>query len=211
MVDAGHINEAKSAITLLLSYGDLEPPLKQSLMQQVSQPIEGYRLQLEQFINQQQPFLVSYGRPDKSLFDFTVYYAELNLIEKRLYLQVWCQEVEDNRDIPELKHNRTLRLDRIQALAAIDGQWRGQLDSIDVEIHLLRGLARAYEARFNDVVDERLDDLRRVIRRIHNTFWFFREVHRYGADCVIVGPEHVRDRYVRELANMMALYAPKNR
>ncbi|WP_346292940.1 hypothetical protein [Sphaerothrix gracilis] len=77
MVDAGHINEAKSVITLLLSYGDLEPPLKQSLMQQVSQPIEGYRLQLEQFINQQQPFLVSYGRPDQSLFDFTVYYAEL--------------------------------------------------------------------------------------------------------------------------------------
>jgi len=97
-----------------------------------------------------------------------------------------------------LEHNRTLRLDRIQAVVPISGQWQGQLDQLLVEVHFLKGLIHAYESRLEDVEDERMDDIRRVVRRIHNTFWFFREVRRYGADCVVIGPDNVRDRFARD-------------
>ena len=100
-------------------------------------------------------------------------YAELTPYEKRLYLQIWCEETADNRDVPELEHNRTLRLDRIQAVVPISGQWHGQLDQILVEVHFLNGLVHAYEPHLEDVEDQKIDDIRRVVRRIHNSFWFF--------------------------------------
>jgi hypothetical protein len=47
LVDTGHIEEAKSVITLLIDRGDLEAPLRQDLIQQVSQSMEGWRIQVD--------------------------------------------------------------------------------------------------------------------------------------------------------------------
>lgn len=207
LVDAGHIGEAKSVITLLLENAELSAPVRQELMRQVGQPVEGWRIQLEQLINDCQPFHLVYGKPNGDLIEFTVRHAQLTPYEKRLYLQIWCEETADNRDVSELEHNRTLRLDRIQAIVPINGQWQGQLDQILVEVHFLKGLVHAYESRWEDVEDERIGDVRRVVRRIHNTFWFFREVRRYGADCVVVGPKAVRDRFAQEVAAMARHYS----
>jgi len=206
LVDAGHIGEAKSVITLLLENVELPTPARQSLMRQVGQPIEGWRIQLEQLINDRQPFHLVYGKPNHDLIEFTVRYAELTPYEKRLYLQIWCEETADNRDVPELEHNRTLRLDRIQAVVPISGQWHGQLDQILVEVHFLNGLVHAYEPHLEDVEDQKIDDIRRVVRRIHNSFWFFREVRRYGADCIVIGPEEVRQRFAKDVVAMAAHY-----
>lgn len=206
LVDAGHIGEAKSVITLLLENVELSAPARQALMRQVGQSIEGWRIQLEQLISHRQPFHLVYGRPNGAVMEFTVRYAQLTPYEKRLYLQIWCEETADNHDVPELEHNRTLRLDRIQAVVPISGQWQGQLDQILVEVHFLKGLIHAYESRLEDVEDERMDDIRRVVRRIHNTFWFFREVRRYGADCVVMGPEEVRDRFAQDAIAMARHY-----
>jgi predicted DNA-binding transcriptional regulator YafY len=41
--------------------------------------------------------------------------------------------------------------------------------------------------------------IRRVVRKVSNTFWFLREVMQYGEDCVIVSPESVRDRVKQKL------------
>ncbi len=206
LVDAGHIGEAKSVITLLLENVELSAPARQALMRQVGQSIEGWRIQLEQLISNRHPFHLVYGRPNGDVMEFSVRYAQLTPYEKRLYLQIWCEETADNRDVPELEHNRTLRLDRIQAVVPISGQWQGQLDQILVEVHFLRGLIHAYESRLEDVEDERMGDIRRVVRRIHNTFWFFREVRRYGADCVVIGPDEVRDRFAQEAIAMARHY-----
>jgi predicted DNA-binding transcriptional regulator YafY len=48
---------------------------------------------------------------------------------------------------------------------------------------------------------------RRVVRGITNTFWFFREVRRYGADCVVVGPKEVRERFARDAVAMARHYS----
>ena len=132
--------------------------------------------------------------------------------ERRHYLECWCEETEGNQDLPELQHNWTLRLDRIPeaAIIPIRGTWRSQLDTLDVELHLLKGLAFAYEAKPIDVSNEWLRDrhppVRRVIRRISNTFWFFRDILRYGEDCLIVSPNAVQERFQQKLQTLYHAY-----
>ncbi|MDB9527147.1 WYL domain-containing protein [Oscillatoria sp. CS-180] len=78
-----------------------------------------------------------------------------------------------------------------------------------VEFHLLNRLAIAYQSKSKtDRLDEKNPEtgIRRVQRRIHNTFWFFREVRRYGADCVVIGPEEVRDRFAQDEIAMAKHY-----
>jgi len=47
-----------------------------------------------------------------------------------------------------------------------------------------------------------------VVRRIANTFWFFRELLPYGEDCVVVGSESLRDRFITKLRSLHARYEP---
>ena len=51
------IGEAQTVLVLLLERGNLEAPLRQSLMKQVSQPNQGWRIQIEDCMKKQQPFL----------------------------------------------------------------------------------------------------------------------------------------------------------
>ncbi len=206
LIDAGHIEEAKSVITLLLDFGDLAPPLRQRLMQQVSLPAEGWRIQLDQLIQAKQPFHLVYGKPSGDLSEFTVRYAELVPYEKRLYLQLWCEELGSRPEIAALQHNRSLRLDRIQGLVPVTGQWRGQLDTLAVELQLQGGLIHGYGSRPEDIEDVMTADARRIVRQVSNVFWFFREVRRYGPDCVVIGPAEVRDRFAKEIARLYQQY-----
>ncbi|GAC1481661.1 MAG: hypothetical protein NVS2B14_21050 [Chamaesiphon sp.] len=142
---------------------------------------------------------------------FTICYARIAFREKRQYLECWCEETEGNQDLPELQHNWTLRLDRISdaALVPVKGQWRSSLDTVDAEIHLLGGLAFAYQARPNDKFNEWMTDrpnVRRVVRSISNTFWFFREVLPYGEDCILVGSESLRSRFITKLRSLCEHY-----
>ena len=79
-----------------------------------------------------------------------VCHAQIVPYERRQYLECWCEEIEGNRELPELQHNWTLRLDRIpdaalKHLFQLNGApiWM----TLEIEIHLLRGLAFAYESK----------------------------------------------------------------
>jgi len=206
LVDADHLEEAKSVITLLIEKGNLEAPMRQDLMQQVSQPMEGWRIQVDQLIEQQQPFHLLYQNSQGQVLEYTVRYAEVMFYEKRYYLQIWCDETEDSQDLPELQHNRCFRLDRIQSIFPISGEWRGRFDTIDVQLNLSGWLVRAYEPKLDDISDELVGTVRRVTRRIVNPFWLIRDVFRYGEDCVIVSPESVRDRFKQKLRSLCEYY-----
>lgn len=211
LIDAGHIEEAETINALLANQGDKEAPLRQVLLQQLNQPIQDWRNQIDQLIGDRQPFRLRYRNSKGQELEYTVRYAEVRFYEKRFYLQIWCEETaeaeQDSPDMPEIWHNRCLRFDRILHIEPIPGVWKGELDSLKVYLHFYRGLANAYEPRPDeDLENTVLGDIRQVVRRVVNPFWLIRELLRYGKDCVIVAPDSVRERYKRELREICTSY-----
>lgn len=149
LIDAGHVEDARSIIALLVDRGNLEAPLRQSLLQQVNQPIRGWRREIDELRNKQQPFHLLYGNSQGQELEYTVRYAEIRFYEKRFYLLIWCEETADVEndipDLPELWHNRCLRLDRIKSVLEISGDWRDKLDYLKVHLHFRGWLVKAYD------------------------------------------------------------------
>ncbi|MGF1479103.1 MAG: helix-turn-helix transcriptional regulator [Cyanophyceae cyanobacterium] len=203
--DSGCIGDAQTLSSLLLERGQLEAPLRQAILQQVSQLSQAWRILIEQHIQNQQPFHLLYNNSQGEQWEYTVRYGEITFEEKRFYVQIWCEETEDivNPKFPELIHNRCLRIDRIQAVIPTDVPWRQEgVDTTKVYLHFYRGMVKAYEPKANDVSNEVVGDVRQVVRKVSNPFWLIREVFRYGEDCEIVSPDSVRD-YFREKINLL--------
>ena len=215
LVDAGQVEQALAIAQLLLERSELTLPLRQELEQFVAQPVAPWRLDVEQLIRRQQPFQLAYQDAAGLVWSFTVCYAELVTHEERQYLDCWCEETAGNQDLPELAHNWCLRLDRVAndaAITPVSGRWRSVgLDSISVEFHLRGRLAFAYRTKTEaDIVNEwhpEQPQVRRVVRSVPSTFWFFREVLRYGEDCEIIAPEIVRSQMHQKAVALATLYA----
>ena len=210
--DGGYFNEALTIAQLLLERSEINLPLREKLQTWVDAPGVAWRSQLDEYCRQQRPFRLAYQDAAERIWSFTVRRAVIASHEERQYLDCWCDETEGNRDVEALRHNWSLRLDRIPdevVLSPVAGCWQPRFGSVDVEFYLLNRLALGYRSKTDaDLVDEWLPEqpVRRVVRRIHNTFWFFRQVHRYGSDCRIVGPDEVRDRFVEELKETIGNY-----
>lgn len=213
LVDTGEIEMAVAIAQLLCERSELTIPLRAELEQFIAHPVQPWRLEVERYLLRQQPFQLSYQDAAERIWQFTIHYGEIATHEDRQYLDCWCEETAGNQDLPELAHNWCLRLDRITdaSVAQIGGAWRTGLAIIPVEMHLRRGLAFAYQSKTNrDEVNEWLGDspqVRRVVRRVTSTFWFIREVLRYGKDCEVISPAAIRDRLKQELELMSQLYS----
>lgn len=210
LTDAGKIEAALEIAHLLVERSELSLPLRKEVESFLENPPPTWRLEIDRYIHRQQPFQLSYQDAADRLLSFTIRCGCINLYEERKYLDCWCEETQGNQDLSDLVHNWSLRLDRITeaAIIPIEGKWRSQLDQIEVEMHLVRGLAFAYQAKSEDVTNEWLEDrrIRRVVRRVSSTFWFIREVLRYAPDCVIVSPDSVRDRLKQKLKSLCQQY-----
>ncbi|MEG4168258.1 MULTISPECIES: WYL domain-containing protein [unclassified Microcoleus] len=204
--DSGEVEAAQIVMALLLDKANLETPFRQKLLEQVNQTAEAWRLRLNQLIDDRQPFRLFYQSGKDKLSEFTARSAKIRLYDKRLYLEIWCDDA-DPREIPELAHNRCLRLDKIVNLLPASENWRETIDYLEVHLHFSRGLAGNYEAKEeDDVANEMVGDVRHVVKRVSSRFWLFREVFRYGKDCVIVSPQNVRDRFQQELIDLCRQY-----
>ena len=208
--DNGNILQAQTLLSLLLEQGELEVPLRQALEQLFKTPSDAWRTQVDEYINNQQPFHLLYRNAQEANLSYNVRYAQISFEEKRFYLEIWCEETEDlkNPDFPELIHNRCLRLDRIQGITPINRQWRKEgLDYLKVYLHFYRGLVKAYESKDNrDLSNEVIGEIRQVVRRVSNPFWLIREIFHYGEDCEIISPENVRQQFKRKLRSLCQRY-----
>jgi predicted DNA-binding transcriptional regulator YafY len=204
LTDIGQIEQARIVAELLLERSELSLPLRAEIERFLQNLPPPWRLEIDRYILREQPFQLTYQDAADRLWNFTVRYAKVTPHEKRQYLDCWCEETEGNQDIDDLQHNWCLRLDRIQeaAVTPVEGQWLPSLDQIEVEMHLLKGLAFGYRAKPEDCANDWLLDqprVRRVVRKVSNTFWFFREIAPYWDDCVIVSPDSLRDRIKQKL------------
>ena len=213
LVDAGKIEEAVAIAQLLIERSELTIPLRAELEQFIAKPVQSWRLQLERYIRQQQPFQLSYQDAAERVWQFTIRYAAIAVHEDRQYLDCWCEETEGAQGLEALQHNRSLRLDRITdaAMNRAAGEWRSLgLATILVELHLFRGLAFAYRSKRSiDVINEwheELPQVRRVVRQVSSTFWLLREILRYGQDCEVIAPESVRELMRQEILGMCDRY-----
>ncbi|OKH27445.1 WYL domain-containing protein [Chroogloeocystis siderophila] len=208
--DAGRIGEAQTILTLLLDRGNLETPLRQSLLKQLSQPAQAWRILVDEYREKKQPFYILYHDSQDKDREYTVRHAEIKFFDKRFYLLVWCEETadveDDSQQLPELWHNRCLRLERIRSIVPINGDWRGELDYIEVQLHFLGWMVKAYERKNDDIEDITIRDVRKVVRRVALPFWLIREVLRYEENCVIVSPEAMRDLLAAKLRTLCQLY-----
>ncbi|MCL6435915.1 MAG: WYL domain-containing protein [Leptolyngbyaceae cyanobacterium HOT.MB2.61] len=214
LIDVGEVQMAVAIAQLLLERSEITIPLRNELEQFIASPALPWRIEVERYIHRHQPFQLSYQDAAERIWNFTIRYAEITVHEDRQYLDCWCEETEGNQDIAELVHNWCLRIDRITdaAVTPIKGQWHPGLASIDVEMRLFGGLAFAYRSKTTkDEINEWLADspqVRRVVRQISSTFWFIREVLRYGQDCEVVSPQVVRDQIQREIQSLYKRYCP---
>ncbi|MEO1387145.1 MAG: WYL domain-containing protein [Cyanobacteria bacterium J06634_6] len=200
LVDKGKIQDAIAIAKLLISRSELTIPMRREIEKFLDRDIRPWRVQVERFINRQQPFRLSYQDAAENLWQFTVHYAKIVPREEREYLECWCVETTGSKDLPEFEHNRTLRLDRITeaAVSAVKASWRDGLDAMEVEMRLYGGLAAGYRSKQGrDILVEWQSEppqTLKVVRRITSTFWFERAILRYGADCEVVGPTAVREK-----------------
>jgi WYL domain len=209
LVDTGSLGDAQILVELLLAKATLTREYRQTLFQHVSQPEGGWRMEIDRYCEQKQPFRLLYKNPQsENPEEYSVRYAEIAFHDKRFYVDAWCEEVPDTPDYPEQMHNRCFRLDRIQALLPISGEWRELgLDSLIVQLHFYRGLIKAYE--FRQGIDEREEigeGVRRVWRRTSNPFWLLKDIRGYGKDCEIIAPESVRRQAREDARSMLANY-----
>lgn len=211
LTDNGKILEAQEIARLLLERSELSIPLRNKIEDFQNSPPQAWRIELDSYIRRQQPFQLSYqdatGRP----WTFTVRHARITPHEKRQYLDCWCEEIEGNLDLPELHHNWSLRLDRIPeaGITPIAGKWLPNLDEIEVEMHLFGRFAFSYEATQSDIETKLINTkppVKRVIRRVYNTYWFIREVLSLGSNCLVITPEILIAKIKQESMNLYQLY-----
>ncbi|NJM23759.1 MAG: WYL domain-containing protein [Richelia sp. SM1_7_0] len=216
--DSGYTGEAQTLSSLLLERGSLEAPMRQQVLQQISQPTEAWRVIIEQHLQNEQPFHLLYTNGQSEDLAYTVRYAEIAFEDNRgFYLYIWCDETEDipNPEYPELHHNRCLRLDRIKTILPINGHWHHQgLDYVKVHLHFYKGMVKAYEAKATsinrDISNEVIDGVRRVVKKAPHPFWLIRDVMKYAEDCEIVAPESVRSRFKEKLKSLCQHYDLNN-
>jgi predicted DNA-binding transcriptional regulator YafY len=216
LLDLGKTDEAREIAQLLSDRNELTLPFRAEIERFLSNPLPAWRQKIDNFIHRQQPFRLSYRDATDRLWHYTILHAHIVPVEKRQYLMCRCEESEGNQDIPGLQHNWTLLLDRIEdaAVISIDQAWLPDLAAIPVEFHLSGRLAFNYRRKQDDEeVSEPEGDppIKRVIRNISNTFWFFREISAYWEDCEIVSPDSVRDRFLQELKSICQQYGLETR
>jgi WYL domain len=196
LLDNGKDQASRIIAELLVSRSEIKIPLRSELESFLTQPKPTWRKIIDQYIASNKPFELAYRDAADRAITFNVRYAIIESIEKRQYLQCWCEESAENEDLPPLNHNWTLRLDRISdaAISPLKGKWYKGLENIPVTLHLHNRLAFAYEAKPNDLENDwhpEQSKVRRVVRSVPSTFWLFREVFPYGADCEVVSPPEV--------------------
>ncbi|MGI0479384.1 WYL domain-containing protein [Geminocystis sp. CENA526] len=216
LLDHGFIPEAEEIAKILIERSELKlKSVCDEIQKFLAKPKPLWRKNIENFIKQQQPFKLTYQDASENLWNFIVIHGELRIIEKHQYLVCTCEETEGNQDLPELSHNWTFRLDRIQEAVVnpVQLSWQPHLDMMEVEFKLYGNLAFAYgkeEIKEDDIYQGEIEGnppYRLIKRNVWSSFWFFREIAKYWDDCEIISPNSLKEKFCQKLFNLNQLYS----
>ncbi len=151
----------------------------------------------------ERPFTFTYSHADGSWEEAQAFYGEVVLHEKRLYLDVWVNEPDPHQS-GGLSHNRSIPLDQVKVIGETTaGKWRNGLDRVAVTLQLAESLVMAgYEKQFGEKITY-TDGKIFTTRFVCNLNRLLREILPYGADCIVVSPDDVREK-MRAIAKQMA-------
>lgn len=215
LLDLGFILQAEEIGKILIERSELKILFRREIEEFLEKPKPLWRDNIENFVNRQQPFQLTYQDASERQWSFIVIYAELRIIEKHQYLVCTCEETEGNQDIPELQHNWTFRLDRIQeaVVTPIKLPWQPDLDKIEVQFKVYGGLAFGYgkeEGKQDDIFKGEIEGSppqRLIIRNVWSSFWFFREIAKYWDNCEIISPESLKYKFGEKLSKLNEMYS----
>lgn len=208
LIDNGSTEPARLLTELLVAHAELAEPVRRDLLQRLGDADDSRRKLIDEKIAARQPFYLYYKSARGTPYQFTVRHARIAFRERRSYLEAWVEETEKSADLPGLKHNRFLRLDRAQGLSVVasGGPWREELDYVEATFRLTGALAADYEPDPDDVKVEDVGEAKVVTRRVASAFWLLRELKPHGAYCEVLAPPELRDRMRADLRAAADLY-----
>lgn len=216
LLDLGFILEAEEIAKILIERSEFKNTSSRREMEIfLTKPKPLWRENIEDFIKLQQPFKLTYQDASDRLWNFTVIHGQLRIIEKHQYLVCTCNETHGNEDLPELCHNWTFRLDRIEeaVVSPLKLSWQLNLDTIEVQFKVYGRLAFAYgkeEVKQDDIFQGEIQGnppYRLITRNIWSSFWFFREIAKYWNNCEIIYPESIKCKFREKLSQLNQIYS----
>jgi predicted DNA-binding transcriptional regulator YafY len=210
LFDLGYVEHSREIARLLLDRRETTIPQQIQLQQFLDSASPLWRTNIDRWIKQQQPFRLTYYDVADREWHFTILHATFHILEKHQYLVCTCEESEGNQDIPELKHNWVLRLDRIQEALVNPVQlpWQKDLDQVTVKFRVYGNLAFNYDKQDNSIIGEIEGEppQRTITTEIYSTFWFFRRIATYWNNCEIISPDPVREYFKRKVQALYEKY-----
>lgn len=219
LAEAGLKEEAQCVGDLLTRREDLPPDLRARIYNAFGPGLTyTWRSRLEDLIAAERVFEVAYrGRYAKGPTTLTVRYARIRFWNRAHYLEAWTDEADEHAILPELAHNRQLRLDRISYVQERSGAFtHTQLDSVEAKLRIYGTLRKGYEPAEDDIPIEEEDGTEGDVpvgesgmviqRRVYFPFEFFKTVMSYGPDCEVVSPPVLRQGVSKRLAKAVKRY-----
>jgi hypothetical protein len=206
LLEIGEIKSAKMIAQLLIQRSELPPSLFVVLQDLLGFQSPAWMLKLDRCISQKKCFQLSFADHVTGIVhDFSIYYAEIIVVDKIQNLFCWCKEIKGKSQLP---HNWSFRFDQI-AEACIseitEGRWK-KLESIDLTFKLHGSTALAYLQHSQDSWNDWCPNnsgVRLVVRSITDIPKTFAELRGYGGDCEIVAPADLAREYYGEIDQML--------
>jgi predicted DNA-binding transcriptional regulator YafY len=192
--DTGHVPEARELAPLLTSTGHLGPDQRMAVYAELARSELPFRGVIEEAIAHRTPIVLQYLGLKGTPSQYLARHVELTIRERRWYVDIYTED-KPSADIPELAHNRCLRLDKIVSAVPVlhAERWAPELSSIVAQLRLHGEDARYYERHDDDVhvgdlVETAAVPERAVMRRVTFSWWFVRDILRHGSACRVEGP-----------------------
>jgi hypothetical protein len=143
-----------------------------------------------------------------NITNYDVSYAKVSIDPNGKYLLLAYTHKSNPAEIPQLKHNHEIELDKIVDAGEIHRPWCSSPPTIQVKFWISSDLHPSYETRPEDISmvigtqHDRAGNV--VIREVMTTHMLLSELLSYGNNCYSISPSIVRRRLLVEVEKILS-------